>query len=186
MPTGDPSGWFESLYGNNHMAILRYAQRRLANDTAAWDVVSETFLAAWRIRDKCPATPGRDVAWLYAIARNAVRNQQRSGVRSMRLVAAAAVVGGPPSAPDVADEVAERDVAMAALEQMSEDDREVLRLVVWEGLGPAELATALDISASAAKVRLHRARLRLEQMLSASPDLSGEDHSGASSNSMRF
>jgi RNA polymerase sigma-70 factor (ECF subfamily) len=38
-------------------------------------------------------------------------------------------------------------------------------LAAWEGLGPAELATALGCSPNAATIRLHRARRRLESVI---------------------
>jgi RNA polymerase sigma-70 factor (ECF subfamily) len=52
-----------------------------------------------------------------------------------------------------------------ALALLSEPDAEVLRLWAWEHLEPAEIATALGISSVASRVRLHRARRRLESIL---------------------
>jgi RNA polymerase sigma factor (sigma-70 family) len=50
-----------------------------------------------------------------------------------------------------------------ALCRLAESDREVLQLTVWEGLTPAELATAMSIPAATVRTRLHRARLRLRR-----------------------
>jgi RNA polymerase sigma-70 factor, ECF subfamily len=49
----------------------------------------------------------------------------------------------------------------AALGRLSETDREILRLVAWEGLTPAELAVAMGARPGTARVRLHRARRAL-------------------------
>jgi Sigma-70, region 4 len=46
---------------------------------------------------------------------------------------------------------------------LSNADREILRLVAWEGLGPTDGAAVLGCSVSSYKVRLHRARRRLER-----------------------
>jgi DNA-directed RNA polymerase specialized sigma24 family protein len=56
-------------------------------------------------------------------------------------------------------------VLRAALTSLSQRDQEVLRLVAWDGLTPAQLATALGCSPVAARARLHRARGRLARRL---------------------
>ncbi|WP_018634879.1 RNA polymerase sigma factor [Parafrankia elaeagni] len=161
---------FEALFREHHGAVLRFAQRRLGDDEAAWDVVSETFLAAWRHRQRHPAAPDEVRAWLYGIAGNVVRNQRRAGIRRLRLEAR--MVGSglatDPTAltdEDIADEAVRRDLAWQALERLSPDDREILQLAGWEGLDLHGLSVALEVSAAAAKVRLHRARRRLEAAL---------------------
>jgi RNA polymerase sigma-70 factor (ECF subfamily) len=47
------------------------------------------------------------------------------------------------------------------MRELSDDDRELLLLVSWEGLSPSEAAKVLGISALATRSRLHRARRRL-------------------------
>ena len=56
---------------------------------------------------------------------------------------------------------------MAALGMLAEADREVLLLAAWEQLEPAEIATVLGITRTAARSRLHRARVRLREQLGA-------------------
>jgi RNA polymerase sigma-70 factor (ECF subfamily) len=46
-----------------------------------------------------------------------------------------------------------------------EGDREILMLTAWEGLTPREIAAVMGISANVVRVRLHRARRRVEQRL---------------------
>ena len=52
-----------------------------------------------------------------------------------------------------------------ALHGLADADRELLLLVAWEGLGPAEAAAVLGISQVAARSRLHRARKRAMKAL---------------------
>ena len=60
------------------------------------------------------------------------------------------------------------DGALAtAFNALSERDREVLRLVAWEGLSLADTATVLGCSAVACRVRYHRAKTRLASRLAA-------------------
>jgi RNA polymerase sigma-70 factor (ECF subfamily) len=48
----------------------------------------------------------------------------------------------------------------AALALLSVEDRELVTLIAWEGLTPAQAASALGLTAGATRVRLHRARVR--------------------------
>ena len=57
----------------------------------------------------------------------------------------------------------------AALASLSQGDQEVLRLVAWDGLAPADLAVVLGCSPVAARTRLHRARSRLAARLGIDP-----------------
>ncbi len=54
----------------------------------------------------------------------------------------------------------------AALALLNDADRELLLLIAWDGLSPAEAATVLGIKPATARVRLLRARRRLTQALS--------------------
>jgi len=75
--------------------------------------------------------------------------------------------------PDPAEQIVGRLDAQApvsrALALLSESDAEVLRLWAWEHLEPAEIALVLGISSVASRVRLHRARRRLESILLTAP-----------------
>jgi RNA polymerase sigma-70 factor (ECF subfamily) len=57
------------------------------------------------------------------------------------------------------------DAILAALATLLPDDRELLLLVGWEELSPAQAAKVLEISAVAARGRLHRARRRLREAI---------------------
>ncbi|MDX6219687.1 MAG: polymerase sigma-70 factor, subfamily [Frankiales bacterium] len=157
---------FALLYRRCAADVLRFARRRLTDEDAAWDVVSDTFLTAWRHASRCPDRPEEQLPWLYAIAGNAVRTSQRSRNRRLRLQGRADAMEPPPMSADLADGVAANELIRLALSHVSEVDRELLRLVAWEGLSDSiSLAIALGISPSAAAVRLHRARRRLRSQL---------------------
>jgi len=143
---------FRGLFAQHYGAVFAYCVRRLGRDAAA-DAASDVFTVAWRKIRRVPGEP-ETLPWLYGVARNTVANHRRSRVRRARLEARTAAHADHPwtDLPGSVD---------AALAQVSDDDREVLMLVAWEGLGPGELGRALGCSANAATVRLHRARTRL-------------------------
>ncbi|WP_380164160.1 RNA polymerase sigma factor [Jannaschia sp. R86511] len=156
---------FEELFERCYDALMAYAVRRTPSAEDAADVVSDTFTTAWRrIHDLPPGDEAR--LWLYGTARRVVRNQRRGTRRRLaldeRLLDHARVVhqGSRPVVPDGRD-----DTLVVAMRALSEDDRELLRLVAWEGLDGPQVAAVLGVSANAARVRLHRARVRLRAHL---------------------
>ncbi|MET8412398.1 sigma factor-like helix-turn-helix DNA-binding protein [Streptomyces sp. NPDC005195] len=52
-----------------------------------------------------------------------------------------------------------------ALAELPDEEREVMLLVSWEQLTPAEAAAAVGVPAGTARSRLHRARGRLREPL---------------------
>jgi DNA-directed RNA polymerase specialized sigma24 family protein len=68
---------FEELFREHYRAVRGYALRRAPGDLAQ-DVVSETFLAAWRRLDDVPDDA---LPWLYGVARRVPANQRRSADR---------------------------------------------------------------------------------------------------------
>jgi RNA polymerase sigma-70 factor (ECF subfamily) len=52
-----------------------------------------------------------------------------------------------------------------AMHTLSDDDRELLTLTAWEGLSPAQIAAVMGAEAGTVRVRLHRARRRLKNLL---------------------
>jgi RNA polymerase sigma-70 factor (ECF subfamily) len=153
---------FELCFRAHHAEVLAYALRRLDDRARADDVAAETFAIAWRRRDALPADP---IPWLIGIARNVIRNQHRSGRRRARLHARLIDEAATGRTRDPADALAERTAILTALEQLGEREREVLRLVAWEGLDGRRAAAALGCSRGAYAIRLHRARRRLAKAL---------------------
>jgi len=107
--------------------------------------------------------------WLYAVARNLWRNQAREDRRRRDLLAR---FRASPQVADCGDPGGlEPGVLRAALASLSDSDQEVLRLVAWDGLAPAEAAIVLGCTPVAARARLHRARARLAARLGITPDM---------------
>ena len=154
---------FKVMYDRHFDAVARYCLRRLP-EPAAQDAVSEVFLAAWRRFDSMPSGD-EGLPWLYAVARNVVRNANRSQRRSLRLFAK---VKRQPSYPEPSPELQivrnEQDSELvAALGSLKPDDQEVLRLRAYEGLTLKQISLAIGCSEEAAKKRVARALERLRK-----------------------
>jgi RNA polymerase sigma factor (sigma-70 family) len=159
MPTREER--FNDLHERHFEAIRRYAFRR--SPALADDIVSETFLVAWRRLDDIPddARP-----WLFGVARNVRLNLQRS-TRRQDAVAQRLTAEVPASAQKEAEALG--DAVEAALSALSERDREILLLHAWEGLDRSEIAAVLRCSVANVSVRLHRARARFARALALDP-----------------
>ncbi|MFT3862011.1 RNA polymerase sigma factor [Micropruina sp.] len=147
---------FEALYRANAAGILAYLRRRGADDDAP-DLLSETFLTAWRRRDALP-TPELRRAWLFSTARRLRLAHQRRNPPTTMITDLAARTQ---DASDTDTDTETNAIVRAALDKLTEADRELLTLTIWEGLTPSEAAATIGISAPAARVRLHRARRRI-------------------------
>jgi RNA polymerase sigma-70 factor (ECF subfamily) len=159
-PPDDSRRRFEEIYEAHYAAIAQYALRRTHSSDDAVDVVSETFLTAWRRLSDVPPE-GETRLWLYGVARRVLANFHRGAARrellAARLRASFERV--------VVDRPNDREEVRAAFARLSPDDRELLSLTGWEGLSPTEIATVLGCSRGAVRVRLHRARRRLAREL---------------------
>ncbi len=154
---------FGRLYRDQGRAILSYALTRVDDPDDAPDVVAETFLVAWRRLEEVPIGP-RERLWLYGVARRVIANLHRSARRRTRLAERLAESLRTEIAAHPAPDGAAAEI-LAAMAELGEESRELLLLVSWEGLSPAEAGRVLGISALAARSRLHRARRRLRTVL---------------------
>jgi RNA polymerase sigma-70 factor (ECF subfamily) len=158
-----PGARFEAVYRAAYGQITAYAARRCDSPQDAADVVAETFAIAWRRMEEVP--PGEEATlWLYGVARKVLANHRRGEVRrqarSVELDAEMAELYA-----DSPDSGVELMAIAQVFRALRDDDRELLSLVAWEGLGREEIATALGLSRNAVRIRLHRARRRFSRAL---------------------
>lgn len=167
---------FATLYRRHASAVMAYALRRCSPDDAA-DVVSETFVVAWRRFEELPDEPAVK-PWLLGVARRVLANQRRSIRRRGDLVKKLSASMAPRfeelSIPAGREEAL---VVTEALAKLSKRDQELLLLTAWEELTPSEIALMLDLSSGVVRKRLFRARARL---IAAAGQLDGESDLGKS------
>ena len=161
---------FRRLYEEHYADIRSYCLRRLPVE-AANDAAAEIFIVAWRKLDKVPEGAAARL-WLFGVARNVVAHQHRSRsqVKRLRSKLAQTADRNLDAAPaeSVVVRRSEDQAVLEALDRMKPDDRELIRLKMWEELSHAEIGEVFGISAHAVDMRLQRAGKKLARMLSAS------------------
>lgn len=156
------SARLEDLWHAHAPQVQAYAYRHTRSEDVP-DIVAEVFLTAWRRIDDVPEDA---VPWLLATARNVMGTAMRSRSRKPQVPVDPAVSLRTLASdvPNPADLAADRDHLLAALASLSQGDREALLLVAWDGLTNAQAARVLGISEGTFRVRLSRARARLDAL----------------------
>ncbi|MEU6712700.1 RNA polymerase sigma factor [Nonomuraea sp. NPDC046802] len=154
---------FEAVYAQTYEHILGYAMRRCDSPEDAADVVAETFTIAWRRVEALPEGHSARL-WLYGVARNVLANHRRGQARQRsRNVALDTDIA------DLYSRSPEGSIELNAIarvfRELSEDDRELISLIAWEGLDHGEVAKVLGCSRNAVRIRLYRARRRFSKAL---------------------
>ena len=149
------------LYRRYSQDVYRFAYWLSGNAADAEDITSETFVRAWTGANRVRAATAK--AYLLTIARNLFLQQRRRNQgRYDELRDEADPRPGPECHAAGVIRMAQLRVALL---QLPEADRTAVLLRAQEGLRYDEIARALDISVSAAKVKVHRARLKLARLM---------------------
>lgn len=148
---------FLAAHAATHDRIYRYFRRRTDGPATAEDLSSEVFKIVW---EKSEEEEILSVMVLFGIAKNVLRNHDRSVARAANLF------GILRREREAAAESAESSL-QEALGHLSPGDREVLLLTYWDGLSSPEISDLLNTSATAIRMRLHRARKALSTVIQA-------------------
>lgn len=154
---------FHALYARYASDVYRFALWLSGDPAEADDIASETFVRAWAGRSKIQTETVK--AYLFAIARNLFLQHHRQQKRQISLEKVVLETHISPQTM-VEDRFALAEV-LQALQDLPESERAALVLRVQHELPYAEIARVLEISLSAAKVKVHRARLKLMQVRAA-------------------
>lgn len=149
--------WAE-VYRTSFADLVRYLYRKVWDADRAQDLAQEAFA---RVLDHAPDNPR---AWVFAVAGNLARDEVRSVVRRKKhltlLKSEATEMVAEADPVDAIERDEQVAAARAALETLSDRDREVLLL--WDaGLSYPEIAERTGLAVGAIGTTLSRARRRL-------------------------
>lgn len=159
---GDPDALRE-IYERFAGPVFSVARSRLSDREQAEEAVQETFVKAWQAAGSFDVTRAFG-PWLYQIARRTAVDLLRREARRPATTALADEMSageGP-----TLDDAWQRWEVRCALQDLSREDHELLRMTHYVRLSRAEIAQRLGIPVGTVKSRLHRAHRRLAARLS--------------------
>ena len=147
---------FGAIYERYAADVLRFALYLSGNRADAEEIAAETFVRAWAATEEIRVETIK--AYLFSIARRLCIERYRRHRREGEWPADVRDRG--PGPEDAASSRNELESVMAALHAMPEIDRAAVLLRANE-LSYEEIARTLDVSPAAARVKVHRARMKL-------------------------
>jgi RNA polymerase sigma-70 factor (ECF subfamily) len=155
------------LYRAYASELLGFALNALGDREAAEEIVQEVFTRAWRHAERYDPERGSVRTWLYQIARHAIIDARRRSAARPALAAAETDPDTQAGGPSIEQAMLGWQVA-AALERLSPDHRQVIRLAHVRGMSVREIAAACGLPEGTVKSRtwyaLRSLRLVLEEM----------------------
>jgi RNA polymerase sigma-70 factor, ECF subfamily len=161
---------FGTLYDRFSTPLYSLALKMLANEAEAQDILQEVFLSIWNKAPGFRADRGSAFSWTVALLRNRAIDRIRSRRRRGELLEAHAPDLEPSgsvttsSAQDCETSERAREVR-SAMSQISDEQRQVLRLAYFEGLTQVEIAEELEEPLGTIKARAQRGMARLRAIL---------------------
>ena len=155
----------EEVYRMHAHDLRRFALYLSGDSMLADDLVADAFVRAWTVRDRIETATVR--GYLFTIVRNLFLRHCQRQQRNAPLDARA--IDGRPGPEERARGENELRIVLAALARLPELDRAAVLMRADEGLPYEDIAVALGISKAAAKVKVHRARLKLAEILYSMP-----------------
>jgi RNA polymerase sigma-70 factor (ECF subfamily) len=167
LESGD-SDW--ALFSAYRDRIHRYILGMVRDAGEAEDLTQETFLRAYR-SEATMREPNAARGWLYRVATNLCLDQLRKRTPQISLDDAEAAgrinqaVTAGPSAQEMTERKETSVCVQRCLDFLSDSYRAVILLHDANGLTSAQIAELLGVEPGAVKIRLHRARLKLHQLM---------------------
>lgn len=150
---------FVKLYDRYENRLYGYCVKMLKDGVLAQDVFQEVFVRVSRKRHQF--TGGNFGGWLFAIARNQCLNAIRDRHDHQSIDEVGRSIPAPEK--ELYDENAE--ILRKAIEQLPNEYREALVLRVYSGFSYKEIAEITETKLPTVKVRIHRAKLKLHELL---------------------
>lgn len=169
---GGDSRAFGAIYDRHYDRVFRHVVGITEQRADADEVTASAFFELWRHRDRVRVVQGSVLPWVLVASGNLARNHGRKANRYrdvLRRLPRDPEWLDPASAVDDRTDAARRSAALArALDRLKPVDAQLVALTADDGLTIADAAAALGLTAGAARVRLHRARQRLQAELGPS------------------
>ena len=150
---------FHTVYARHAADLRRFALYLTGNPALADDLVADAFVRLWTATGEIRTETVK--AYLIAIVRNLYLNARRRHARDVPLDDTPAIADLGASIELRIEQREELARVRETLASLPEVDRSALLLRALHEMPYEEIARVLNVSLAAAKVKVHRARLRL-------------------------
>ncbi len=156
-----------ALYRTYSGELYGFAVNRLGDRGLAEEVVQDVFMRVWRHAGEYDAARGSVRTWLYQIARHAIIDMRRRAAARPSLAPREPLFESATSGDSIEQAMLGWQVA-AALERLTPEHRQMIRLAHFQGLTMREIAERCELPVGTVKSRtwyaLRSLRLVLEEM----------------------
>ncbi len=159
----------ERLFTEHAQALYAFVVYRTGDASLAEDVVADTFERLVATRRRFDPRKGGERNWIYTIAMNLLRDQQRRAGSERRALDAVKHDSSISAAEDPLVAIADRDRLYRALDTLKPEEREVLALRYGSDLRLKDIATLTQTPLSTVHERLQRALRDLRDQLEDPP-----------------
>jgi len=179
--TPPAAGDADMLFRTYHDRVYRYVVGMVHDPAEAEDLTQDTFLRAHRHRDAL-RDPNAVGGWLYRIATRACLDRLRQRVPQVSIDAGAgarqaeSMRAEAPSALETAERLETSVCVQRCLDYLPDSYRAVILLYEAHSLTAPEIARLLGVSVGTVKIRLHRARRRLQEVMEIGCAVSSSRH----------
>jgi len=162
---------FGAFYRRHAQNLLRYFARRTLDPETAAELTAETFAEAFASRSRFRDRGSGAAAWLYGIARHQLGRYLRAGAvesrarRRLGMPERDLQPGDYERVEELIDFAPLRAALADALDLLTEDQREAMRLRVMEERPYEEVARILECTEATARARVSRGLRRVTQVL---------------------
>ena len=153
---------FSAFYRKHAPDVFRFALHLCGERSQAEDITSDTFVRVWT--SPKPIEMVTVKGYLFTIARHLFLQRQRKNLRGVEIDEELRDCRASPHSQ--AEQKAELRAVLAGLQKLPEIDRAALLMRALDAMPYEEIARSLGISLAAVKVKIHRARLALQEIRS--------------------
>jgi RNA polymerase sigma-70 factor (ECF subfamily) len=162
---GHDADAFGKLYDMYVDRVYRHIYYRVGNEADAEDLTQQVFLKAWQAIDRYKKTASPFIAWLMTISHNLVVDFYRTR-RDKAYIEAEVLADHSTPGPEQATEASfDQQRLRRAILQLKSDEQQVVILRLMEGFEFAEIASLLKKKEGNIRVILHRALVKLRNIL---------------------
>lgn len=160
----NPSNQFSSFYDRFVSKIYSYHYYRTSDKATAEDLTSQTFLKAWESFSKFKGEEAQFSAWIYRIAHNALIDHHRKHRPTEVMEEEGEYADDRDFIQDLKSEE-DRQAVLRALQFLTEHQKEIVLMRVWDELPFATIAKLLGKSEGAVKIAFYRSLQDLQSKL---------------------